>query len=423
MHRRNRRTRTLLAIGLALSGAGAALAVSSANGAPAPPHDSGGKPAAIVSMGDSFISGEGGRWAGNANPKSAQGSVYGTDRAAVRCNKGETSCKHDLAKVYGNTSYESGNRCDRSDVAEIKGADVDGVPPARRFNIACSGAETKHVINQSFKGETPQVKQLAAIASNNRVKMIVLSIGGNDLKFSDILASCARNFVLGRGPCNKTKSAEVSSNLGRVKTGVASSLDAIRTVMRKAGYDDGAYALVLQSYPNPLPTAQQVRYPGDHYDRYIRGGFPFYNKDADWAHNSVVPRISKTLRDVARSKKAAFLDLADAFAGHELGAAKAKLATARNSSAKPLPAARAEWVRWVPYLSSVTKRFGSDPQGDQQEAVHPNAYGQQALSRCLSLTARQYTSGSTQFSCRAPGRGGPEAVQVSPTGGEPASRG
>ncbi|MFJ2809300.1 hypothetical protein ACIO9K_24740, partial [Kitasatospora sp. NPDC087271] len=39
------------------------------------------KPPAVVSMGDSYISGEGGRWAGNANT-SPSGDVWGTDRKA-----------------------------------------------------------------------------------------------------------------------------------------------------------------------------------------------------------------------------------------------------------------------------------------------------------------------------------------------------
>lgn len=385
---------------------------------PAPPADGSaspncrgneGKPAAIVSMGDSFISGEGGRWAGNGSYWGQNsGSVLGTDRAAMNCNASESSCTQDVARIYGDTA----DNCDRSDVAEIKGADIDGIPPDRRFNIACSGAETRHVISESFKGEKPQTEQLAKIASSNNVKAIALSIGGNDLKFADILESCAKQFLnpVG-GPCKGDQEPNFSGSLQRMKTGVASSVDAIRKVMRDAGYDDGAYTLVLQSYPNPLPAADQIRSTSESYRRYTRDGFPFYNADSNWAHKSVVPRISATLRALAKSKDAVFLDLADAFAGHELGAKTSQLAAKDNTSAKPLTGDRAEWIRWIPFLLKV-----GVTQGSKQEAVHPNAYGQKALSRCLTETVRQHTGGQSEFSCKAAGGGGPETVQVSAGG-------
>ena len=41
------------------------------------------RPSAIVAMGDSFISGEGGRWLGNGSE--ALGTRSGTDRAAYDC--------------------------------------------------------------------------------------------------------------------------------------------------------------------------------------------------------------------------------------------------------------------------------------------------------------------------------------------------
>ncbi|MCM2393560.1 hypothetical protein NBG84_35700, partial [Streptomyces sp. CWNU-1] len=43
--------------------------------------------AAVISRGDSFISGEAGRWQGNAD--TSLGSRYGTDRAAYGCTPGK----------------------------------------------------------------------------------------------------------------------------------------------------------------------------------------------------------------------------------------------------------------------------------------------------------------------------------------------
>ncbi|MGW7449614.1 hypothetical protein [Kitasatospora sp. NPDC054795] len=145
------------------------------------------KPSAIVSMGDSYISGEGGRWAGNALTKE-EGDVWGTDRRS-RCQDDKQDC------VYDTTSYSNGgNRCDRSDVAPIKGAEFEGIPVERRFNIACSGATTKDILTESLSNEKPQIQQLADLARTNDIRMVVVSIGGNDLKFSDIMTTCGKAF-------------------------------------------------------------------------------------------------------------------------------------------------------------------------------------------------------------------------------------
>ncbi|RAG80320.1 hypothetical protein DN069_38755, partial [Streptacidiphilus pinicola] len=123
-------------------------------------------------MGDSYISGEAGRWLGNSDDTS--GSRDGTDRAYVNGS-------YDPTVVYGPT-YNSG--CDRSDTAEVNSA--PGLAQSTRINIACSGATTANVLRaadggQSFKGEAPQADQLAQLAATDDVQTIVLSIGGNDL--------------------------------------------------------------------------------------------------------------------------------------------------------------------------------------------------------------------------------------------------
>ncbi|HVX31831.1 MAG TPA: hypothetical protein VHA80_01725 [Solirubrobacterales bacterium] len=70
------------------------------------------RPTAIASMGDSFISGEGGRWLGNGSEPF--GTRSGTDRAAYGC--GVLGCAYDPARIYG---ASEANDCHRSDVAPI----------------------------------------------------------------------------------------------------------------------------------------------------------------------------------------------------------------------------------------------------------------------------------------------------------------
>src|SRR5689334_11370674 len=54
---------------------------------------------AVVSLGDSFISGEGGRWLGNGTDP--LGTRSGTDRAAFDCDEPIGLCDYDPARIYG----------------------------------------------------------------------------------------------------------------------------------------------------------------------------------------------------------------------------------------------------------------------------------------------------------------------------------
>lgn len=75
----------------------------------------------VVSVGDSYISGEAGRWAGNTNGSSSDVDALGL--TAYYDNAGRTA--------------ETIPRCHRSQSAEIYiGGGVNGL------NLACSGAET-----------------------------------------------------------------------------------------------------------------------------------------------------------------------------------------------------------------------------------------------------------------------------------------
>ncbi|MFD7586098.1 glycosyl hydrolase family 18 protein [Kitasatospora sp. NPDC059811] len=366
---------------------------------------------AVVSMGDSYISGEGGRWAGNANA-SPSGDVWGTDR--------KDGCGGGQDCVYGATSYEGGNRCDRSDVAPIMSAVFGGIPRERRFNIACSGARTEHIIDKAYQGEAPQAEQLARLAKDYDVKTIVVSIGGNDLGFSDIIRDCVQRYWVGvfSGTCNSGspdtslqekpgQTTPLQEKLEKTREGVHNALQKIRSVMTDAGYTSEDYELVLSTYPNPLPRSTQMQYGFP--TRYTTGGCPFRNADADWARDELMPDLTAALRAASLETGASLLNVEDAFAGHELCNQNAKQATSGNSRANPLPEADAEWVRWIPYQFDMSKGWLWGSQGDKQEAVHPNAYGQKALGACLTAfaAAGPETPGRRRtFTCAGtPGKG------------------
>ncbi|MCX4528827.1 MULTISPECIES: GDSL-type esterase/lipase family protein [unclassified Streptomyces] len=357
------RVRRLAGAGMALPLTVAALLAGGAGTAVAGP---GTGPTAVVSMGDSYISGEAGRWKGNSLTNS--GNRTGTDRAWV------SGSSYDPAKVYGTTA----GGCHRSDSAEVKSA---GPIADVAVNLACSGAVSQNVFRASnggvsYKGEAPQADQLAAVAASHDVKVIALSIGGNDLGFADIIKDCALDFVLWNSYCYDDQQYGVDQKIDGVMAGVGKSVDEIRAVMRGAGYSDSSYRIVLQSYPSPIPRGAENRYTQSDWSRLNTGGCPFWNRDSDWARDSLVPQIASRIKAVAAAKGVQFLDLRDMMQGREVCAKASKLV----SSSAPASAKTSEWARWID---------SSETQGPIQESMHPNYFGQLAAGRCLALAVTQ----------------------------------
>lgn len=354
------------------------------------------KEPAVISMGDSFISGEAGRWQGNGN--SMRGSRYGTDLAAYDCNSWETWCHYDPTRVYG-SSYANG--CNRSTGAEIhhlSAVENNGrtdIDERNRINIACSGATTDNILHTPFKGERPQIEQLADLAGTKDVKLIVLSIGGNDIGFSDVIADCAKGFSLPRlagWHCSKKLGPQMPGRIDAMRTKVGDVLSAIRDTMTGAGYQVSDYRLVLQSYPSPIPSGAENRYPESSYERLNTGGCPFYDDDSDWARDTLIPMLSDSHRAAAeKAGDVDFLDLQGAFDGHEVCAKGVQQSASGNTLADPLPKAESEWGRFI--VSGLS-------QGQLQESMHPNFYGQQEMGECLNTIA---TTPADALVCNNPG--------------------
>jgi lysophospholipase L1-like esterase len=349
---------------VALLTGGVAAPATAASGLPVGHHHRG--PTAVVSLGDSYISGEGGRWQGNS-AASTPGRL-GTDRA-WRADPTNPAGVIDPSRVYGNTVT---NGCHRSDVAPIVSARL---LVWKSSNLACSGATTVNVLRASaggvaLKGEAPQDDQLAVVARADNVKLVVLSIGGNDLGFGGIVTSCVVAYIFATTPCSVSQQGVINTRLPQMAAAVTATVKDLRATMAAAGYRDRDYRLVIQSYPSPAPAAGAGRYSGTAPDaRQSVGGCPFLDVDSAWARSTLVPAIASTLAGVARSEGAQFLDLTDAFHGHELCGAAAEQSTGRPHSAT------SEWMRFMD--------FGG--QGDFSESLHPNYYGQQAMGHCLAL--------------------------------------
>lgn len=326
------------------------------------------RPTAIVSMGDSFISGEGGRWLGNGSEPLRTRS--GTDRAAYGC--GVLGCEYDPARVYGASEADD---CHRSDVAPIESASI---AVDEKVNLACSGAKARDLWpaaegGSSHFGEPPEADQLAVVARRDDVRMIVVTVGANDVGFGELVAECALDWA--RSPedepstCNRDAEAEIQAALLAATRGVTAVLHGVQMTMHEAGYDRSDYRLVAMGYASPFPGGRWFRYPEEGWSRLTEGGCPVWNADADWAADQATVDLAGMLESAAAASGADYLDLADAFDGHQLCDRRAE----RVGPDGPSPLT-AEWFRRLSFA-----------QGSTRESLHPNAYGQRVMGACLGL--------------------------------------
>ena len=221
--------------------------------------------------------------------------------------------------------------------------------------------------------------------------MIILSIGGNDLGFADIIIDCTIGYNTSpswwQNNCYDQQ-ADVDARMPGAMAGVATAIDEIRAVMAAAGDTD--FRLVLQSYPSPVPRGSEFRYSESGWDRTSIGGCPFWNVDATWARDALVPQISANLAAVAASKGVEFLDLSDQLENREV----CSIHTSHGSGAS------AEWARFL--VTGLT-------QGEAQESMHPNALGQRATGTCLNLL---YAAGPGDYRCTNVAGQGPEVMSL-----------
>ena len=334
----------------------------------------------MVSLGDSYISGEGGRWAGNSNNSSS--SVDAGGSAAYFDNATRT------AEVI--------NRCHRSTAAEIHIG--GGISSA---NLACSGAQVNTYTSSDghFKpgidfynsgGNQGQALALANFAATHNVQMIQLSIGGNDFNFASIVQTCVSNFLTSPSwlpnYCNDDSSVAANFTTANVKAKTAlitGAIDNVKTAMANAGYSTGQYRIVVQTYPSPVPNGPGFRYSQSGFTRQSTGGCGFWNNDANWANGTALVKINNSVNNAAASANTSgnvtVLDLAASFNGRRLCENTVNLME-NSGKANWSVAGASDSTEWIAQIRTVSTVFGPYY---VQESLHPNWWGEKAIRNCV----------------------------------------
>src|SRR5215207_11052237 len=95
----------------------------------------------------------------------------------------------------------------------------------------------------------------------------------------------------------------------------------VATAMANAGYSASQYKIVAQPYWSPIPRSTGFRYPESGWTRQSVGGCGTWNRDLNWANDTVVPAFNNTVRNGAGQSGIAnvrVLDLQDALVGRRL---------------------------------------------------------------------------------------------------------
>ena len=331
----------------------------------------------VVTVGDSFISGEAGRWAGNTN-------------------RGESL--HDAlgAGAYRDAgASEAIPRCHRSTSAE---AFVGGGVPAA--NLACSGATTGSAFDGSRwkpgldfyddgAGHVGQAKLLRSHAAANNVRMVVVSIGGNDFGFADIVQRCVANFLSSPSwwpnYCRDDSAVTqnfTAANVSARTAAIRGALLNVASAMTGAGYSASQYSIVVQTYMSPIPRGAGFRYAQSGFTRQSVGGCGFWSGDADWANDTALPTINAAVRNAAGQTGLAnlrTLELTQAFTGRRLCESSVGLLEERGLASWTAAGAsdQTEWINQIRTVSTVGSNYFV------QESIHPNHWGQLALRNCV----------------------------------------
>ncbi|MEU7073921.1 SGNH/GDSL hydrolase family protein [Streptomyces narbonensis] len=163
-------------------------------------------------------------------------------------------------------------------------------------DVTCGGATTRSLWNH--EGEAaPQVNALT-----QDTDLVTVTLGGNDLGFSDVLTRCVLAGLTTREgtPCRDVAAKEVDAGFARLSTRLPDMLTDIKRRSPRA-------RVVVVGYPNPFPADGSA----------CGSSVPLAKGDVTWLHQTT-NRLNLMLEMSALLRQAEFVDTSSVFRGHDM---------------------------------------------------------------------------------------------------------
>ncbi len=282
------------------------------------------------------------------------------DRKTALVSMGDSEISGEGVGNYEPGTHTDGNWCDRSyDQALFR----SGIESDVQYNVSCSGGATPHLVEGSGRQQWNELNQgdnLAVKARNTHVKLVWIVVGANDeggIEFGPTVTGCVTGRILLSGPCWPDHTEDWEARVDVSRDGVETAIDAVRQTMTDAGYLGTDYDMVVMSYPSPggPDVEDNPDFPG-----WWSGGCLLYLADAAFARNKAVPLFEQGIREAALNKDVRYLDAQRLFDGH--GVCEAE-----------------------PWARGVYVEVGELPSENAfRQSLHPNFLGHGAFAQCIT---------------------------------------
>ncbi len=335
-----------------------------------------------VSLGDSYISGEAGRWAGNTNESSSKIDALGLDRLRRQRRRQRRTDRRLPPLEVGRGLHR--RRRQRREPRVLGGQDLQLQPKAARSSPG--------IDFYNSGGKEGQALMLQHFAAAHDVKLVAVSIGGNNFNFASIVQTCVEDWLLTPewwpAYCSEESSVTNNFTLEQRREGEGRNHD--RDQERRAG-DDQRRLLAARSTRSSCRTTRRRSRNGS--------GLPLLPERLHPPDGRRL-RLLEQRRQLRQRKNAA--DDRQHRARRRRGEPGCRTSRrwnwrrpstgagcARKASAcsrkracppgrAPEPSTRREWINQI---RTVTAIF---PPYEIQEDIHPNYWGQLALRNCLT---------------------------------------
>ncbi|HCT77706.1 MAG TPA: hypothetical protein DGT23_14170 [Micromonosporaceae bacterium] len=244
-----------------------------------------------------------------------------------------------------------------------------------RYNVSCSGGEPAHMQEGNGRTQWNELNQgdnLAIKARNTRMRLIWIVAGANgegNIQFGPVVTDCTKRRLFFQGPCWSTYTNVWATRVAGSQQSVTNAVNSVKQTMTDAGYLRTDYELVVMGYPGPASpdVEDNPNFPG-----WYDGGCTIYLADLAFARNKAVPMFERGIRAAAIATGARYLDASRLFHGHEV--------------CEDNPWARGLYIENGNIFDENAAR----------QSYHPNFRGHGAFTQCMSAF---YNSGWATASC------------------------